>query len=117
MTKNDIFQHLTQTVSSNLPEILAYFDKYQSEFFPKRTPEFFCLELNGEAGELANFEKKIWKGKKVAKEELAEEAADVFIALVNYVNTRKIDLTVSLLKKLNRIEEKRAELQSRGESY
>lgn len=117
MTKNKTFQHLTQTVSANLPKILEYFDKYQSEFFPKRKPEFFCLELNGEAGELANSEKKIWKGKQIAKEELAEEAADVFIALINYVNTRKIDLTDSLLKKLNRIEEKRAELQSKGESY
>jgi NTP pyrophosphatase (non-canonical NTP hydrolase) len=117
MTKNETFQHLTQVVFENLPEILTYFDKYQLEFFPKRSPEFFCLELNGEAGELANSEKKIWKGKKIANEELAEEAADVFIALINYVNTRKIDLTDSLLKKLNRIEEKRLELQSKGESY
>lgn len=117
MNNSDVFRKLIQIIATNLPEVLLSFDKYQSEFFAQRAPEFFCLELNGEAGELANAEKKIWKGKTIPHEKLADEAADVFIALMNYANARKIDLTASLLNKLNWIEEKRLELQSKGENY
>jgi hypothetical protein len=36
-----------------LAQIQKDFENYQNNYFPKRSPEFFCLELNGEAGELA----------------------------------------------------------------
>ncbi|HOK14577.1 MAG TPA: hypothetical protein PK007_06595, partial [Candidatus Kapabacteria bacterium] len=80
-------------------------------------PEFFCLELNGEAGELANLEKKIWKGKLVQLEQVADEAADTFIALLNYANSRKINLAEAVAKKLKIIEQKRVELAKKGEDY
>ncbi|MCX7909263.1 MAG: hypothetical protein N2560_07090 [Ignavibacteria bacterium] len=117
MDNNSTLQKLINSIIEGIPEIQKCFDEYQEKFFTTRPPEFFCLELNGEAGELANAEKKIWKGKNIDKNLLAEEAADVFIALFNYVNARKIDLTSSLTKKLLSIEEKRQSLQKKGENY
>ena len=107
----------TDTISEFLEFIQKEFEEYQSKNFPKRSPEFFCLELNGEAGESANLEKKIWKGKSIQDEQLADESADVFIALFNYVNSRNIDLASAVVNKLNWIENKRLELKSRGEDY
>ncbi|MCL5990874.1 MAG: hypothetical protein M1419_02075, partial [Bacteroidetes bacterium] len=89
----------------SLKIIQSEFDSYQNNYFPKRTPEFFCLELNGEAGELANAEKKLWKGKNVENSLLEDEAADVFIALMNYSNSRKINLGEAVKEKLIKIEE------------
>jgi NTP pyrophosphatase (non-canonical NTP hydrolase) len=100
-----------------LKVIQKYFDEYQINFFAERTGEFFCLELNGEAGELANLEKKKWKGKDIAQEALADEAADVFIALMNYSNARGIDLGKAVKAKLERIENKRLELANKGIEY
>lgn len=105
------------TVRKNLPDIQNEFDKYQEHNFPLRTPQFFCLELNGEAGELANLEKKIWKGKVIAPERLDDEAADTFIALINYCNSRKIDLASAVAKKLEWIDNKRIELNKNGEEF
>jgi NTP pyrophosphatase (non-canonical NTP hydrolase) len=111
------FGIMLESVKLSIEQVQKEFDLYQNEFFTKRPPEFFCLELNGEAGELANAEKKLWKGKDVPHEYLADEAADVLIALMNYSNARKIDLGSALALKLGRIEEKRKELASRGEEY
>jgi len=93
------------------------FDLYQNEYFTPRKSEFFCLELNGEAGELANLEKKSWKGKDIPKERFEDEAADVFIALMNYCNSRGIDIGTAVQNKLRIIEQKRAELAQKGELY
>lgn len=73
--------------------------------------------MNGEAGELANFEKKIWKGRQVSENDLADEAADVFIALINYCNSRNISLGTSVIKKLQKIEEIRIGREKRGLDY
>ncbi len=102
---------------NKLQEIQTDFDKYQKKYFTQRKPEFFCLELNGEAGELANLEKKLWKGKNINMKQLEDEAADVFIALMNYCNSREIDLSKAVNIKLNEIEIKRKELNSIGEEY
>lgn len=83
------------------------FDRYQREGFPERGPHFFALELNGEAGELANFEKKDWKGLAIDPADFADEAADVFIALMNYANARGVDLASAVKEKMKRIESKR----------
>ena len=104
-------------VENNLPAVQMEFDSYQKKYFPARSPEFFCLELNGEAGELANFEKKLWKGKHVDFKSLEDEAADVFIALMNYCNARKIDLGSSVAKKLDWIDKKMKSLKENGEEY
>lgn len=101
----------------NLEEIQKQFDIYQKQNFPERSPEFFCLELNGEAGELANLEKKRWKGKEIDLNDIADEAADVLIALMNYSNARGINLGDAVSKKLNKIEEKRLFLKEKGEDY
>jgi NTP pyrophosphatase (non-canonical NTP hydrolase) len=90
-----------------LASIQAGFDAYQKACFTERPPEFFALELNGEAGELANDEKKAWKGKPVRHEVFEDEAADVFIALMNYCNARGVDLAAAVAGKLQRIEERR----------
>lgn len=100
-----------------LEEIQEHFELYQKQNFPERSPEFFCLELNGEAGELANLEKKIWKGKDITFESIADEAADVFIALINYSNARKINLGQAVSQKLQKIEAKRITLLEKNEDY
>ncbi len=109
----DIFSELPDFISA----VQDNFNSYQQKFFTARTPEFFCLELNGEAGELANLEKKKWKGREVEQERFEDEAADVFIALMNYSNARNINLGKAVYSKLQAIEQKRCELEAKGESY
>lgn len=87
------------------------FHRYQSEAFGQRSPEFFSLELCGECGELANLEKKIWRdpSREDCRQSLPDEAADVFIALMNYCNSRGIDLHQAVTRKLERIELRRSQ--------
>ncbi|TAL68163.1 MAG: hypothetical protein EPN82_12265 [Bacteroidetes bacterium] len=110
-------EHFALNRLDALNHIQSEFDSYQKNFFPERKPEFFCLELNGEAGELANEEKKLWKGKSVDKSQLEDEAADVFIALMNYSNSRQINLTEAVKEKLFKIENKRKSLAKEGKEY
>lgn len=111
------FDELIDCVKQSISSVQKEFDNYQNCHFPKRSPEFFCLELNGEAGELANIEKKLWKGKHVPEDRFADEAADVLIALMNYSNSRGVDLASAVADKLQKIENKRIELEINGESY
>ena len=83
------------------------FRRYQAAAFPCRPPRFFALELAGETGELANLEKKAWKGRQVDAADLADEAADVCIALLNFANSRGIDLALAVEKKMRRIDDRR----------
>lgn len=83
------------------------FRRYQEAAFPRRPPRFFALELAGEAGELANLEKKVWKGRSVASDEFADEVADVCIALLNFANSREIDVAASVRAKMSRIDRRR----------
>ena len=90
--------------------VLQEFHRYQTQAFGSRVPAFFALELCGEAGELANCEKKIWRSQSAEPPDLfplEEEAADVFIALMNYCNSREIDLEKALSSKLHKIENRR----------
>lgn len=82
---------------------------YQLQAFGQRSPSFFALELAGEVGELANLEKKIWRDPQSDPDmlKLSDEAADVFIALMNYCNARGIELEESVSSKLERIEKRR----------
>ncbi len=113
----EILDELIRSINEQLSQIQSLFGEYQNSYFPERSPEFFCLELNGEAGELANAEKKRWKGRHVEDEVYSEEAADVFIALINYSNSRGIDLSKAVKKKLEKIEKKRKELEKEGKDY
>ncbi len=82
---------------------------YQLRAFGQRSASFFALELAGECGELANLEKKLWRDPEcgVDAQHLADEAADVFIALMNYCNARGIALEGAVQSKLERIEQRR----------
>lgn len=112
-----ILNDLISNIEGQINQIQSQFGEYQNSYFPERSPEFFCLELNGEAGELANAEKKRWKGRYVDDEVYANEAADVFIALMNYANARGIDLSKAIKKKLLKIEKERIELEKQGKDY
>lgn len=102
---------------AQLRTVQVGFDSYQKAGFPVRPPEFFALELAGETGELANLEKKAWKGRDVDAARFEDEAADVFIALMNYTNARGIDLGAAVSTKLWWIEDQRRERAKRGEHY
>lgn len=84
------------------------FRRYQDAAFPERPSRFFALELAGETGELANLEKKVWKGRDVDSGDFEDESADVCIALLNYANSRGIDLAAAVEEKMRRIDEGRA---------
>lgn len=94
---------LVGRIEDGLGDIQRAFDVYQNEFFITRPPEFFALELCGEAGELANLEKKRWRGQQISDESVADEAADVLISLMNFANARGIDLKSAVVNKLLRI--------------
>ncbi len=94
---------LQDAIAAGVPAIQQAFDTYQRLRFIARPSEFFALELCGEVGELANLEKKRWRGTKVDETHVADEAADVFIALMNYCNARGIDLDSAVRAKLDRI--------------
>lgn len=101
----------------HLQTIQAEFDLYQNAAFVPKSPEFFCLELCGESGELANMEKKVWRGQQIEHKAIADEAADVFITLMNYCNARGIHLGEAVARKLQIIEDRRAEREKRGEIF
>ena len=99
-----------------LRTLQAEFRRYQDAAFPERPPRFFALELAGETGELANLEKKVWKGRTIDRADFEDEAADVCIALLNYANSRGIDLADAVGEKMGRIDTTRlAEPESAGE--
>lgn len=100
---------LKEPSANGLKSIQNEFDNYQKQAFEERTSSFFALELCGESGELANLEKKIWRDptKEIEFDKLSDEAADVFIALMNYCNSRNIQLEDAVHSKLKRIEDKR----------
>jgi len=81
--------------------------QWNASLFPARPPEFFALELCGETGELANKEKKLWRGEDIRAKELAEEAADILITLLNYCNSRDIDLGEAFEEKVRVVEMRR----------
>ena len=94
---------LIHATKDGLPAVQRAFDAYQQTSFIPRSPEFFALELCGEAGELANLVKKVWKGRDIPDADVADEAADVLIALMNFCNARSIDLAAAVADKLTRI--------------
>lgn len=92
---------------SGLRTLQSEFRRYQAAAFPVRPPRFFALELAGETGELANLEKKVWKGRSVEDADFEDEAADVCIALINFANSRGIELAAVVERKMRRIDGQR----------
>jgi NTP pyrophosphatase (non-canonical NTP hydrolase) len=102
-TMHPLCSELISQVEQGLDPIQQAFDAYQSTCFIPRPPEFFALELSGETGELANLEKKRWRGTPVDEAHVADEAADVLISLMNFCNARGINLAEAVALKLPRI--------------
>lgn len=103
-TPADAASGLLPASYGGLRSLQAEFKRYQRAAFPERLPRFFALELAGETGELANLEKKVWKGRRVDEADFADEAADVCIALLNFANSRGIDLARAVKSKMRRID-------------
>ena len=58
----------------------------------------------------------MWKGQRVDEADFEDESADVCIALLNYANSRGIDLAGAVEEKMRRIDAKRlAEPEAPGE--
>ena len=72
MNIHPLCQDLIVQVEEGLDPIQRAFDAYQSACFIARPPEFFALELSGETGELANLEKKRWRGSPVDEAHVAD---------------------------------------------
>ena len=88
----------------------------ESQKIPNILPPII-LNTDQAISKLANLEKKKWKGKNIDLNDIADEAADVLIALMNYSNYRGINLGDAVAKKLIKIEEKRVFLKDKGEEY
>ncbi len=115
-TRPDPASKLLPRSYGGLRRLLGEFRRFQEAAFPERPPRFFALELAGETGELANLEKKVWKGRQVAADDFEDESADVCIALLNYANSRGIDLARAVEEKMRRIDRRRrAEPEAPGE--
>lgn len=110
------FDKNIETIFDSLLRIQSQVMSYQ-KYFVSRSKEFYALELCGEVGELANIEKKAWKGRKISEEHLAEETADVFIALVNYCDARGINLAEAVKSKMLVIADRWVEKKKNGEEY
>ena len=67
---------------------------------------FLSLALCGEAGELANFVKKEWRGDNLDRKGLIEEVADVANYLYMIADVLGIDLHKEMLKKLKKVEKR-----------
>ena len=106
-TPSDSATALLPASYRGLGTLQAEFQRYQEAAFPHRPPRFFALELAGETGELANLEKKVWKGRQVDEADFEDEAADVCIALLNFANSRGIDLATAVEHKMRHIDRRR----------
>lgn len=106
-TPSDSASALLPTGYRGLRALQSEFRRYQEAAFPHRPSRFFALELAGETGELANLEKKVWKGRRVDEADFADETADVCIALLNFANSRGIDLAAAVEHKMGRIDGRR----------
>ena len=107
IASRDAASRLLPAGYSGLRTLQSEFRRYQAAAFPVRPPRFFALELAGETGELANLEKKVWKGRSVEDAAFEDEAADVCIALINFANSRGIDLATVVERKMRTIDGRR----------
>ena len=64
---------------------------------------FLALAICGEAGELANLIKKLWRGDEVAEVQIRDEIADIRIYLEHISRHLGIDLDDACDRKLNEV--------------
>ena len=67
---------------------------------PDEVARFFALAIAGEAGELANYIKKEWRGDQVDPTDIAHEMADIRICLEHLAQLLNIDLDGACASKL-----------------
>jgi NTP pyrophosphatase (non-canonical NTP hydrolase) len=67
-------------------------------------PNFLCLSLCGEAGELANLLKKRWRGDAVDPARIREEMADVRMFLELLAKVEGVDLEAACEEKILAVE-------------
>jgi NTP pyrophosphatase (non-canonical NTP hydrolase) len=67
---------------------------------------FLALAICGEAGELANLVKKIWRGDEVDPDQIQDEIADIRIYLEHLSRHLDIDLDRACERKLDEVHER-----------
>ncbi len=67
---------------------------------------FLALAICGEAGELANLVKKIWRGDEVKCEDLRDEIADIRIYLEHIARHLRFDLDEACERKVKAVAER-----------
>lgn len=67
--------------------------------------KFYALELAGEVGELANIVKKMWRNgeSEELQGKLKEEAADVLISYLLFLNASGIDIEAAFAEKIEKL--------------
>lgn len=73
--------------------------------------KFYTLELAGEVGEMANIIKKMWRSGETEElwERLEEEAADVLISYLLFLNSSGIKIEDAFAAKIAKLREKFAD--------
>lgn len=77
---------------------------------------FLALAICGEAGELANLVKKLWRGDEVAPNVIRDEIADIRIYLEHLARHLHIDLDRACENKLDVVAERLAVKESEAEA-
>lgn len=67
---------------------------------------FLALAQAGEAGELANLYKKIWRGDKIPLAKIESEIADVYIYLKHLCGHLGIDIDAAATKKVDEVSQR-----------
>jgi len=67
---------------------------------------FLTLAICGEAGELANLIKKLWRGDEVDQDQIRDEVADIRIYLEHISRHLRIDLDRACEQKLDEVAER-----------
>jgi NTP pyrophosphatase (non-canonical NTP hydrolase) len=67
---------------------------------------FLALAICGEAGELANLVKKLWRGDDVDRDQIRDEIADIRIYLEHISRHLNIDLDRACERKLDEVAER-----------
>jgi len=102
-----------QDTTANLDQLKQIVQEFvkQRDWIEFHTPKNMAIALSVEAGEL--LEKFIWLNEKQSfdevnknRQEIEHEVADIFIALLEFCNVSKIDLTKAMFVKLQEIEKK-----------
>jgi NTP pyrophosphatase (non-canonical NTP hydrolase) len=76
--------------------------------------QFLALAICGEAGELANLIKKMWRGDKVDPEQIKDEIADIRIYLEHIARQLDLDLDRACENKLDVVDQRLLEKEKKA---